>query len=231
MNRNQKKRQLNRGLTIAIALLLTATICITIIALVSSKRSKPGESSSTSSTVVTTTSGGTTQTTPISSTSEKPVDKPVNVMPDSFSCPVSGGKLGKDYSSDVPVWSLTMEDYRVHSGIDIESDAGTAVFACADGEITEVYADVLMGQTVVVKHSDTCVSVYRNLQTKLPENIKVGATVKEGNTIGYVGDTALLEISDSPHLHFEILCDGKNVNPLSFFSVPLKDSEENFEDK
>ena len=126
----------------------------------------------------------------------------------------------KDYSSDVPVWSMTMEDYRVHTGIDIQSDLGADVVACAAGTISEVYCDPMMGQTIVVTHDDDCVSIYRNLQTKLPEATVVGKKVASGETIGYVGDTALIEISDSPHLHFEFVCKSDNVNPLTYFSVP-----------
>lgn len=230
MNRNQKKRQLNRGLTISLALLLAATICITIIAFVSAKRSKPGDSTDGSSSSSSSTLQTTSSTTPISTTPDKPTDKPVSVIPDEFLCPVDAGKLCKEHSSDVPVWSLTMEDYRVHAGIDIEADAGTPVEASAGGEITEIFADPMMGQSIVITHADGCKTVYKNLQTKLPEDIASGAKVKAGDTIGYVGDTALLEISDSPHLHFEIYLDGAAVDPLTYFDVPEKNAQTDFED-
>ena len=225
MNKNQKKRQLNRGLSIGLALLLAVTVCVTIIAFASSSRKKPIETNTLQTSMT-----ETTTTTAMTTTTEKPADNPVAAQPDKLICPVSGGVLAKGFSADVPVWSMTMEDYRVHSGIDIQADAGTPVMACANGTITDVKADPMMGQTITVSHTAGWISVYKNLQTKLPENIKVGANVSAGETIGYVGDTALVEISDSPHLHFEFISDEAAIDPLTFFSVPVSDSASNYED-
>lgn len=230
MNRNQRKLRLNRSLTVALSLLVAVTLCVTIIAFTAAKRAKPAEQQTSSS-------QSTSQTTskPKSTSSSKPIstspdDNPTSVNPTKLICPVAEGYLSKEFSSDVPVWSLTMEDYRIHSGIDIEADAGTAVLACADGVISAIYADPMMGQTIVIDHSGECKSVYKNLQTKLPEGIGVGSKVSVGEAIGYVGDTALIEISDSPHLHFEFQKSLESVNPLTFFSVPQKSAESDYED-
>ena len=103
--------------------------------------------------------------------------------------------------------------------LDIEGNVGADVLAAADGVITEVRYDPMMGQTVVIKHNDTYTTVYQNMQTVIPEGISVGASVKGGQKIGSVGETALIEISESPHLHFSVLADGKYVNPLSYITV------------
>ena len=89
----------------------------------------------------------------------------------------------------------------------------------------------MMGQTIEITHSDSCKTVYKNLSTKLPEGLTSGAMVKAGQTIGYVGDTSLIEISENPHLHFEVYVDGASADPLSFFSVAEKDPSTDFEDK
>jgi murein DD-endopeptidase MepM/ murein hydrolase activator NlpD len=123
-----------------------------------------------------------------------------------------------------------MEDYRVHCGIDIGADAGTAVMAAADGEISKVYYDPMMGQTVEITHVGGYTTIYKNLQTKLPSGTLEGAKVSAGDTIGYVGDTALVEISESPHLHFEIIKDEEYTNPLSNITVSEKDASEDYED-
>jgi murein DD-endopeptidase MepM/ murein hydrolase activator NlpD len=151
------------------------------------------------------------------------------VLTPEFICPL-GGTLVKDYSADIPVFSMTMEDYRVHCGIDIGADAGTDVLAAADGEITAVYYDPMMGQTVEITHEGGFVSIYKNLQTKMPASISKGVRVSAGDTIGYVGDTALIEISDSPHLHFEMRKDSESINPLSHFELPKKDAASDYED-
>ena len=230
MNKNQRKRQLNRGLAVALAILLAATVTITIIAFSSSKKTKPAKPEVTTSQrpVVTTTAPK--QTEP-PHTTEKPGDNPVVAKPEKMLIPVAGGTMLKEYSSDVPVWSLTMEDYRIHGGIDIEAAVGTPVTASADGTLTLIEADPMMGQTVEITHSEGCKTVYRNLSTKIPEGMKTGAKVSAGDTIGYVGDTSLTEISEEPHLHFEVWIDGATANPASFFEVAKKDPSSDFEDK
>jgi murein DD-endopeptidase MepM/ murein hydrolase activator NlpD len=249
MNTNQKNQeQLNRGIAIAVAILLALTLIVTVIAFSAGKHegTKPaittkrtlstlGTSASTSSTKATSASTSTTAST---SSTEEPGktpddggedDKPTAALTPEFVCPL-GGTLVKDYSADIPVFSMTMEDYRVHCGIDVGADAGTEVLAAADGEITDVYYDPMMGQTVEITHAGGFVTVYRNLQTKMPSSVSKGIKVSAGETIGYVGDTALIEISDSPHLHFEMRKDGESINPLSHFELPEKNAGSDYED-
>ena len=130
---------------------------------------------------------------------------------------------------------MTMEDYRIHCGIDIGANAGTEVLAAADGEITDgeitdVYYDPMMGQTVEITHEGGFLTVYRNLGTKMPASVSKGVCVSAGYTIGYVGDTALIEISESPHLHFEMKKDGESINPLSHFELPEAQEGTDYED-
>jgi murein DD-endopeptidase MepM/ murein hydrolase activator NlpD len=89
----------------------------------------------------------------------------------------------------------------------------------------------MMGQTVVIVHADGYKSVYQNMQTALPEGVKAGSAVKAGDKIGAVGDTALVEISEDPHLHFELYKDGVCENPLAHFTVSPIDSAADYEDQ
>ena len=247
MNTNQKKQEhLNRGIAIAVAILLALMLIVTVIAFSTSKHSddkapvlttkRTTQTTSTTATSQTqastnppATSGTSTSTAKPAETPDDPSDKPtVSLTPD-FVCPL-GGTLVKDYSADIPVFSITMEDYRVHCGIDIGADAGTEVLAAADGEITDVYYDPMMGQTVEITHENGFVTVYKNLQTKMPSSAIKGASVSAGDTIGYVGDTALIEISDSPHLHFEMRKDGESINPLSHIEFNENDASSDYED-
>ena len=102
--------------------------------------------------------------------------------------------------------------------------------ASANGTITKVEFDPLMGQTVEITHDGDYVTTYRNLQTKMANGIEVGASVTAGDIIGYVGDTALVEISDSPHLHFEITKEGKIIDPLSLVKFESIDTSTEYED-
>ena len=128
------------------------------------------------------------------------------------------GSVMRDHSPDVLVFSPTMNDHRVHLGIDIATAAGAAVSATADGVIDGIWSDPLMGQCISIKHDGGFVSYYRNLSTELPEGIEMGAAVKSGQVIGAVGESALIEIADEPHLHFELKLDGKQVDPITWIS-------------
>ena len=239
MNSNQKQKKLNRNISVALAVLIVATLCVTIAALTAAKRSRDNSENVASSTVETIRTEPTSSTEPTSTqqaTGQTAATQPTqtsgatptaNVI--EWVCPAAGSVI-KEYSADVPVFSLTMEDYRVHAGIDIAGDAGDDVLAAADGTIEDVYYDPMMGQTVVVAHADGYKSVYQNMQKAVPDGVTVGATVKGGQKIGSIGDTALIEISESPHLHFQMTCGGKNVDPLSYIEVSEAASSVRYED-
>ena len=134
-----------------------------------------------------------------------------------MSAPVSG-KLSKAHSVDVQVFSETMKDYRVHLGIDIHTEAGAQVFSAADGSVSKIWQDPMMGWCVAVSHSGECVTVYKNLAKELAEGLSEGVPVKKGQLLGQVGDTALMEIADEPHLHMEMTVKGLQVDPMDYFS-------------
>ncbi len=126
--------------------------------------------------------------------------------------PVVGGEILKDYSMDMLVLSQTMRDWRTHSGVDIGGNIGDKVFCISDGEVAEVYKDDLYGVTVKVDHGEYT-SVYMNLAEELGAGVEVGKKVVSGATIGMIGNSAGCEAADAPHLHFELLKDGVQVDP------------------
>ena len=135
----------------------------------------------------------------------------------SFSLPVSG-KLSGVHDSELQVFSPTMNDYRVHLGIDIIANEGDPVYAAADGTVMQIWEDVRMGQCIAVKHTGDAVSIYKNVSPEFPTGIIEGATVRAGQQIASVGSTAMVEIADEPHLHFEMTVGGLAVDPLEYFS-------------
>lgn len=139
------------------------------------------------------------------SNSEKPtVEKLFYVRP-------VAGQTVRLYSGEVPVYNPTMGDWRIHTGIDIKADIGTEVCSVAEGVVSKIYTDDFKGVCVEIEHSDGLTSVYCGLlESVLAE---VGDEVKAGTPIGGVGETALFEVLDEPHLHFEIREDGLGIDP------------------
>lgn len=138
----------------------------------------------------------------------------------SFVSPVKG-TVYKSHSTTTPVFSNTLDEWRIHTGIDIATDDGAEVLAVCDGEVTGVYNDPMLGQTIEITHSDTHKSYYSNL-AKDTVACSVGAKVKQGDVIGYVGDTTISELADEPHIHFEFKVSGESVNPLDYFTEESK---------
>ena len=131
------------------------------------------------------------------------------------------GEVTKHHSLDTPVFSNTLNEWRVHTGIDISADEGAEVFASAKGVVSRVYSDPFLGKTVEITHEGGIVSVYSNLATA---SIKVqeGEEISSGALIGQVGDTSLSELADEAHLHFGIKVNGVSVNPLDYISEDSK---------
>ena len=135
------------------------------------------------------------------------------VKQQSFVMPVTGD-ITLEYAKDKLVYSKTLEEWRAHGGVDIASDRGTPVKAVADGVVSDVRNDSYYGITVVVNHGNDLVSLYRNLASD--ETVTVNQKVKQGEVIGSIGNTAIDESSEQPHLHFEVLKKDVNVDPLTY---------------
>ncbi len=126
--------------------------------------------------------------------------------------PVSGG-LSKSFSEN-PLYSVTMDDWRSHEAIDITCQEGENVYAAEKGTVTKVGIDSLMGVYIRIDHQNGFETIYSNLH---PETtVCEGQEINKEHQIGYVGSTSILEQEESPHLHFELLKDGKRVNPTEY---------------
>ncbi len=125
------------------------------------------------------------------------------------------GTVAKGHSTELPAFSNTLNEWRIHTGIDISAEEGSEVYAVCDGTVSAVYAHPMHGRTVEITHSGGIVSVYSNLSAD-GLKVKVGDSVASGALIGVVGDTSLIELCDEPHLHFEMKVNGVSVNPLDY---------------
>lgn len=134
----------------------------------------------------------------------------------SFILPVSGA-LSKKHDPKLQVYSQTMKDYRVHLGLDIVTEANAPVYAAADGTVSRIWKDTRMGYCIAVKHSGDCYTIYKNLSETLPEGIEEGARVRSGQLLATIGESAMVEVGEEPHLHFEMTVADLLVDPLSYF--------------
>ena len=128
----------------------------------------------------------------------------------SFIKPVEGDVV-REYARDNLVYSNTLEEWVTHLGIDIKAEKTTIVKAAEAGKIKSIKNDPRYGLTIVIEHSNNMQTVYSNLLTS--EFVVEGENVEKGQSIGTVGNTAVFEIVDEPHLHFEILKDSIQVDP------------------
>ncbi|MBQ7319591.1 MAG: M23 family metallopeptidase, partial [Clostridia bacterium] len=71
---------------------------------------------------------------------------------------------------------------------------------------------------IAVSHAGDCYTIYKNLNPELPEGVTVGVDIKAGELLGQVGESAVLELAEEPHLHFEMTVGGLSVDPLDYFS-------------
>ena len=130
--------------------------------------------------------------------------------------PVSGQTVA-GYAMDCLSYNPTTRDWRVHNGIDICAPAGTAVCAAAEGTVYTVFEDDTMGTTVVIRHTDGYVTKYSSLSKEV--SVSAGDTVTLGQTIGTVGNTALLESAIGDHVHFAVTCNDVPMDPMAFFKL------------
>ena len=221
-SRKLKKLAGNRAVIITVVTLLVAT-GIVVAATVSANRAKkpPVETTETTTTATETQSapsGSEEVTLPTYNDGETQPTAGDPTEPQAMMILPVSGLLYKDHDPTLQVYSNTMGDYRVHLGVDIATAPEAPVYAAADGKVEKIWDDSMMGTCVAVTHKDETVSIYKNLSKDLAKDIAVGAEVKQGQQLGNVGDTAVVEMADEPHLHFEVTVKGLSVDPLELFS-------------
>lgn len=128
----------------------------------------------------------------------------------SFAKPVEG-EIVREYAKENLIYSETLQEWTTHMGIDIKADKTTIVKAAEEGTVKSIKNDPRYGLTIVIEHSNGFQTLYANLLTS--EFVVEGEKVEKGQSIGTVGNTAIFETADEPHLHFEILKDSIQVDP------------------
>ena len=115
-----------------------------------------------------------------------------------------------------PIYKIS----KFHSGMDFTAPTGTEVYATGNGVIRTVKsARRELGNHIIIDHGFGYQTVYAHLDRF---NVRVGQKVKRGDVIGFVGSTGL---STAPHLHYEVLANGKHVDPALYYFNDLTPEE------
>jgi len=119
--------------------------------------------------------------------------------------PINGARLSSPFGKRKhPILGFT----KMHTGTDFAAPTGTPIMASGDGIVTRAQWCGGGGNCVKIKHNSVYQTVYAHM-SKFGRGIKKGARVKQGQIIGYVGSTGL---STGPHLHYEVIENGRKVN-------------------
>ncbi len=119
--------------------------------------------------------------------------------------PINGARLSSSYGKRKhPILGYT----KMHTGTDFAAPSGTPIMASGDGKVMKAGWCGGGGNCVKIKHNNTYQTVYAHM-SKFGRGIKKGVRVKQGQIIGYVGSTGL---STGPHLHYEVIENGKKIN-------------------
>ena len=119
--------------------------------------------------------------------------------------PINGARLSSSFGMRKhPILGYN----KMHRGTDFAAPEGTPIMASGDGKIIRARWCGGGGNCIKIKHNSTYSTVYAHLKN-FARGIKEGVRVKQGQTIGYVGSTGM---STGPHLHYEVIINGKKVN-------------------
>ena len=145
-------------------------------------------------------------------------DEPVITLPEGMISPVAAVTVGNDYGFHQ---SQTLGWYYVHEGVDFTAAAGTEVLAAEDGVIESIYKDdLLLGTEIVVSHGNGLKTLYRFVTET--DGLTVGKSVKKGDVIATVAEPTGNEYKDGAHLHFEVMENGKSVDPTKYLTLEEK---------
>ena len=120
--------------------------------------------------------------------------------------PINGARLSSSFGMRKhPILGYN----KLHQGTDFAAPKGTPIMASGSGVILRAQKYKGYGNYVSIKHNSTYVTAYGHM-SKYGRGIKKGVRVNQGRIIGYVGSTGM---STGPHLHYEVLKNGKRINP------------------
>ena len=125
--------------------------------------------------------------------------------------PIDGARMSSGYGMRRhPILGYN----KMHKGVDFAAPRGTPIYAAGNGVIEKAGRNGGYGKYIRIRHKNGLKTAYAHMH-RFAKNMRVGKRVQQGQIIGYVGTTGR---STGPHLHFEVLRNGKQVNPNSIKS-------------
>ena len=119
--------------------------------------------------------------------------------------PINGARLSSSFGlRKHPILGFS----KLHTGTDFAAPMGTSIMASGSGTITRAKWCGGGGNCIKIKHNSTYETIYAHMKS-FGKGIKVGKKVRQGQIIGYVGSTGM---STGPHLHYEVIINGKKIN-------------------
>jgi len=139
--------------------------------------------------------------------------------PDLYVLPLTN-TVQKPFSADAPLYSETMRDWRIHTGVDFAGELGQTVKAVAQGTVVSIEEDALWGSIVTIDHGVGVLSRYCGVEASVKEGDKTDASTPIGKLI-----TIPCEALQKPHLHFEMTVDGVPVDPIEAIALEVRYAE------
>lgn len=121
--------------------------------------------------------------------------------------PIDGARLTSRFGyRKHPLLGFT----KLHAGVDFGARTGTPIFAAGSGKIVKIGWFGAYGRYIRIRHGTVYETAYAHM-SRFQRGLRVGSRVKQGETIGYVGNSGR---STGPHLHYEVIRNGRQVNPM-----------------
>lgn len=124
-----------------------------------------------------------------------------------------GNQVTRNYSEKEPSYSETLEVWEIHKAIDVEANENQEVKSLISGTVLAVYDDDEYGMSVKIQSDKDTTFVYSSLSKNIIVN--KGDEVKEGQCIGYAGNTSDVECLSGVHVHLEAYKNNIAINPMS----------------
>ena len=157
--------------------------------------------------------------TAVSRETQKQTTTSVKEMPHLYLLPLTN-TVQKPYSAEGPQYCKTMNDWRLHLGVDFAGEVGQRVKSVTRGTVRAVKNDPLWGGIVEIDHGVGVITRYCGVQA----NVAVGDKVDMGGFIGTL-QTIPCECAQSAHLHLEMIVDGTPIDPVAAIALEVRYAE------